>query len=40
MTANAFDEDMKKAYSAGMNAYITKPVDIGKIGRILQKYFL
>jgi len=40
MTANAFDEDMKKAYNAGMNAYITKPVDIGEIGRTIQKFFL
>ncbi len=39
MTANAFDEDMKKAYTAGMNAYITKPVDIGEIKRTLQKFF-
>ena len=27
MTANAFDEDMEKARSAGMNAYLAKPVD-------------
>lgn len=40
MTANAFDEDMKKAYHAGMNAYITKPVDIGEIERILHKFLL
>ena len=39
MTANAFDEDMKKAYAAGMNEYITKPVDIGEIGRTLRKFF-
>lgn len=28
MTANAFDEERKKAFSAGMNGYVTKPIDI------------
>ena len=28
MTANAFDEDKKKAMGAGMNAHIAKPFDI------------
>lgn len=39
MTANAFDEDKKKAYESGMNGHISKPVDIKNIfatlGRIL-----
>lgn len=39
MTANAFDEDKKKAYESGMNGHISKPVDIKTIfatlGRIL-----
>jgi CheY-like chemotaxis protein/two-component sensor histidine kinase len=28
MTANAFDEDRKKAVGAGMNAHIAKPIDV------------
>jgi CheY-like chemotaxis protein len=28
MTANTFAEDVEKSFSAGMNAHITKPLDI------------
>ncbi len=28
MTANAFEEDKKNAYAAGMDAHITKPIDV------------
>ena len=28
MTANAFDEDRKKAFAAGMNAHVAKPIDM------------
>ena len=28
MTANAFEEDKKNAYEAGMNAHIAKPIDV------------
>lgn len=31
MTANAFDEDVRKARSAGMDAHASKPVDIDKL---------
>ena len=35
MTANAFDEDMEKARSAGMDGYIAKPVDPESLKTIL-----
>ena len=31
MTENAFEEDRKKAFDAGMNAHIAKPIDIEKL---------
>ena len=31
MTANAFEEDRKKAFDAGMNVHIAKPIDIEKL---------
>ena len=31
MTANAFAEDRKKAFDAGMNGHIAKPIDIEKL---------
>ena len=31
MTANVFEEDRKKAFDAGMNAHIAKPIDIEKL---------
>ncbi len=33
MTANAFDEDMKKSIESGMNGHLTKPVDIEELLR-------
>ena len=35
MTANAFDEDKKKALSAGMNGHVVKPVDLERIFTVL-----
>ena len=31
MTANAFDEDMKKSVECGMNGHLTKPIDMKKV---------
>ena len=31
MTANAFEEDKKKALEVGMNAHVSKPIDIDKL---------
>ena len=35
MTANAFDEDRKAAFSAGMNAHIAKPLDSKTVIRVI-----
>ena len=38
MTANAFEEDAKKCLAAGMNAHLTKPLDIGKLIATIAQY--
>ena len=35
MTANAFEEDRKKAFECGMNGHIVKPIDIKEIASVL-----
>ena len=37
MTANAFEEDRKKAIKAGMNAHIAKPISVDIILENLEK---
>ena len=39
MTANAFEDDRRKAFECGMNGHIVKPVDIKEITRILDQIF-
>ena len=38
MTANAFSEDVTNAIKAGMNYHLAKPIDIGVLMDILNKY--
>lgn len=39
MTANAFEEDKKKALDAGMDGHLAKPVDIDKLLETLEQVF-
>ncbi len=39
MTANAFEEDRQKAFEAGMNGHISKPVSLDSIGKALSSLF-
>ena len=38
MTADAFSEDIQKCLECGMNAHVSKPIDIRELLRLLQKY--
>ena len=40
MTADAFSEDIKKCMEHGMNAHISKPIDMRELIRLLQKHLL
>ena len=39
MTANAFEEDRRMAYEAGMNGHIIKPISIEAIAKVLDEIF-
>lgn len=39
LTANAFSEDKNKALAAGMNAHVTKPIDMTKLYDVLGEVF-
>lgn len=38
MTANAFEEDKKTALEAGMNGFISKPIQISTLVEILSSF--
>ena len=38
MSANAFEEDVKKSLASGMNGHLSKPLDVGKLEKTLRKY--
>ena len=40
MTANAFDEDRKKAFEVGMNGYVSKPIDAKSLKKTLASIVL
>lgn len=40
MTADAFYEDIQKSLNHGMNAHVTKPIDIKEVSRVLNKCFV
>jgi CheY-like chemotaxis protein/two-component sensor histidine kinase len=37
MTANAYKEDIDRAFASGMNGHLSKPIDIDAVKRILQE---
>ena len=38
MTATAFEEDVRLAMQAGMNANFTKPIDMDRLAEILRRF--
>lgn len=40
MTANAFEEDRKRALAVGMNEHLSKPIDITKLVQTLDKFII
>jgi signal transduction histidine kinase len=38
MSANAFDEDIKKSLAQGMNAHLKKPIDVAELKLVLSTY--
>ena len=38
MTANAFAEDEKEALDAGMDVHMAKPIDVGQLKKVINKY--
>ncbi len=40
MSANAFDDDLKKSVECGMNGHLSKPVDVEKLYQTLAEVIL
>ena len=40
MTADAFSDDVQRCKDCGMNAHISKPIDIQSLTRLLQRYVI
>ena len=40
MTAHAMEGDLEKSLAAGMNAHLTKPIDIDKLVAVLNQWFI
>ncbi len=38
MTANVFDTDQKKAFDCGMNDFVSKPIDIQQLSKVILAY--
>ena len=38
MSANAFDEDKKRSLARGMNAHLSKPINVPMLEKILIKF--
>ncbi len=39
MTANAFAQDVEKAFDAGMNAHLAKPIDVDELFQKMYHFF-
>ena len=40
MSADTFDDDVKRCMDCGMNDHVAKPIDIQEVTRILMKYLI
>lgn len=40
MTANAFEEDKKNAFAAGMNAHLAKPINVAEMMSVIGEYIM
>lgn len=37
VSANAFDEDIKRSLASGMNAHLSKPIEVQKLRELLRQ---